>query len=171
MPLAVYERDENGALLQDKIKEDTPYPMLALPLKNEMNQLDTLIPWQDWKKYPLPSKKFDKRFLKPVFDYSVNGPVWDKKFDAYKTELADFLNTQTTGPYYVQENNLDMGLTLSIIFLEKVDIKAFSKQYPDWEFDKDAIQHNQGRLQEWSEAGWKPQSENVKSYIKPVAAL
>jgi hypothetical protein len=165
MPLYVYQRDKSGKFIQNEKQEDS---YTVLPLKNEMHHTAVGIPHTELKNYP--NIKFD--FFKSshnlyfTFDQNILWGEWDKEFDDCKVQLAEFLNTNMIGPYYVYQGFVNTRQTLSVIIVDNQDVETFRKHYAKWEFNSKAEKHNQERWQAWREGGWQMQDDNIRSYTK-----
>ncbi len=112
-------------------------------LKREMAEADVNFGVPEGQKYGIQPWQ---AALRPNFTCQVP----DINDDA-RRELAEFLNSNTEGPFYVGKGNGYYTEFLHLTFLKQTDVDKFARKYPDnyWKFSAGAYAGNQETLGLW----------------------
>ena len=157
MPLSIFKRDAQGKILRDQNSGDELYE--SLPLDNEMAAEDFCVQDDLIGKVGL-----FQAWLKANFEQGILWVPESQDFDAFKIELADFLNEEIKGPYFVHQGFVNTRWTLDIIILKSEDRDRFAKAYPEWKEKPDAPQKNGETLKKWQEINRPMQDPSLFNY-------
>lgn len=162
MPLTIFQRDENGALLYSGQGKDRAPIETDLPLPGEIASEDFCVDQDDIRKFGLAHAWLQANFCQNV--------LWvpeGEDFDAFKTELATFLSSHIKGPYYVFEGYVNTRSALDITLLDPRDIEIFRAQYGEWKQDEKAAANNGAILVDWKTQGRTLRDAALYGYAAP----
>ena len=101
------------------------------------------------------------------------GVLWvpeSQDYDEYKQRLAEFINENIKGPFYVMEGFANTRELLEIILLDPEDIQTFKKTYGDWFQDHAAADKNSVLLAKWLDTGYEFNNPTVAEYAAVPSA-
>jgi len=112
-----------------------------------------------------PTMGLFNSWLSGTFDQNILWVGGSDDFNECKIDLANFLNENMEGPYFVVDSFVNTRSTLSVVILKDSDIKKFSKAYPDWKFASDSKDRNAATLIKWKEEGRQLRDPTINHYV------
>jgi len=108
---------------------------------------------------------FRHAWLHATFNQNIQWVGGSDDFNKCKSDLADFLNENMEGAYFVVDGAINTRSTLSVVILKDSDVQKFAKAYPEWKFDVNSKDRNAATLMKWKEEGRQLKDTSIYHYV------